>query len=463
MTPDEDVTTGDGAGDGPDVIFVDHNACDQHGRSDSSASASRRAAQLRRSRGVMTAKMDSAARLRNETLRARLSCGTQRLRHSGVVKITIFLYSHSRRRRVRTQDEREERLHGALRSSERPARGAGAPDRDRRGDAAGVAAEPVARQVAFLGSAIASVVTGLTAAHVLRTGSAVHGVLFVHRASGFSLALYDRRAVGVVPPGPRPSWPFRSRSSASDTSAIRTFSRRSVVLGAAFNVLLGAVELVFAAGDAITFLFAWELMTLATAALVATEHEERASRRAAVSLPGHVARGDRLSDRRVPDAGVDVRARCRSRRCCRATSRSGRMRDVLFALFFLGFGVKAGIIPLHVWLPEAHPAAPTQHLRADVRRAHQDRHLRHRAGLRVRPRRAAAVLGRARRRRWGRVGGARRAVRADAARSQAPPRVSQHREHRDHPPRPRRRDDGARLRARRRRRRSASRPASITC
>ncbi len=35
------------------------------------------------------------------------------------------------------------------------------------------------------------------------------------------------------------------------------------------------------------------------------------------------------------------------------------MRDGLFALFFLGFGVKAGIIPLHVWLPEAHPAAPT--------------------------------------------------------------------------------------------------------
>jgi hydrogenase-4 component B len=35
------------------------------------------------------------------------------------------------------------------------------------------------------------------------------------------------------------------------------------------------------------------------------------------------------------------------------------VRHVLFALFFLGFGVKAGIVPLHVWLPEAHPAAPT--------------------------------------------------------------------------------------------------------
>jgi hydrogenase-4 component B len=38
---------------------------------------------------------------------------------------------------------------------------------------------------------------------------------------------------------------------------------------------------------------------------------------------------------------------------------SGPTRDLLFGLFFFGFGVKAGVIPLHVWLPEAHPAAPS--------------------------------------------------------------------------------------------------------
>ena len=38
---------------------------------------------------------------------------------------------------------------------------------------------------------------------------------------------------------------------------------------------------------------------------------------------------------------------------------SGSMRHGLFALFFIGFGVKAGLIPFHVWLPEAHPAAPS--------------------------------------------------------------------------------------------------------
>ena len=31
----------------------------------------------------------------------------------------------------------------------------------------------------------------------------------------------------------------------------------------------------------------------------------------------------------------------------------------LFALALAGFGAKAGLLPLHVWLPEAHPAAPS--------------------------------------------------------------------------------------------------------
>ncbi len=34
-------------------------------------------------------------------------------------------------------------------------------------------------------------------------------------------------------------------------------------------------------------------------------------------------------------------------------------REIIFALVFMGFGIKAGALPLHVWLPLAHPAAPT--------------------------------------------------------------------------------------------------------
>ena len=42
-----------------------------------------------------------------------------------------------------------------------------------------------------------------------------------------------------------------------------------------------------------------------------------------------------------------------------AAALSPATRNVVFLLALLGFGSKAGIIPLHVWLPRAHPAAPS--------------------------------------------------------------------------------------------------------
>jgi formate hydrogenlyase subunit 3/multisubunit Na+/H+ antiporter MnhD subunit len=35
------------------------------------------------------------------------------------------------------------------------------------------------------------------------------------------------------------------------------------------------------------------------------------------------------------------------------------LADILFLLAIVGFGTKAGFMPFHVWLPEAHPAAPS--------------------------------------------------------------------------------------------------------
>lgn len=126
------------------------------------------------------------------------------------------------------------------------------------------------RQIAFGGSAIASAITGVTAASVLRTGGTVHGLLFVHDASGFSLG-YSVDALSA--------WFLVVLSVLAVPIAFFSIgyarhaplNQRSVFLGIAFNVLLFAVELVFVASDVIAFLFAWELMTLATAALVATE------------------------------------------------------------------------------------------------------------------------------------------------------------------------------------------------
>jgi hydrogenase-4 component B len=213
------------------------------------------------------------------------------------------------------------------------------------------------RRVMLVGSILASTVTAGVALRVLAEGQTVGGVLFRHLASGVSfgyevtlLSAWFLMVLGLV------AVPVALYSVGYFAHSIA--ASRMAGVGTAFNVLLGAVELVFVASDVITFLFAWELMTLATAALVATEHQERANRRAAYLylVMSHVGTGCLLAGFLT----LGARAGSLSFPAILAGHLvSGPMRNGLFALFFIGFGVKAGMIPLHVWLPEAHPAAPS--------------------------------------------------------------------------------------------------------
>jgi len=213
------------------------------------------------------------------------------------------------------------------------------------------------RRVAFGGAALASASAGLIAATALRAGGASRGVFFVHHASGFSLDY----AID-----PLSAWFLIVLSVLAVPIAIFSigYTRhppldgRSVFLGIAFNVLLFAVELVFVAADVIAFLFGWELMTLATAALVATEYEVLETRRAAYLylVMSHVATGLLIAAFFILASASGSVALST---LLGGGALSGPLRDLVFLLFFLGFGVKAGIIPLHIWLPEAHPAAPS--------------------------------------------------------------------------------------------------------
>ena len=124
-----------------------------------------------------------------------------------------------------------------------------------------------------------------------------------------------------------------------------------------FNVTVAAMMVVLLARDAVLFLVAWEVMTVASYLLVSFEHEQAEARRAGwvylVAAHAGVACLVALAlvlGRSAGDFGFASFAAHRS---------AGGLAVLVFALAAVGFGVKAGVVPLHVWLPEAHAAAPS--------------------------------------------------------------------------------------------------------
>ncbi len=138
------------------------------------------------------------------------------------------------------------------------------------------------------------------------------------------------------------------------------FGRKNVgVLGAFYNALLLATTLLFVADNIWVFLFAWEVMALAAFCLVSFEHEKPETRQAGVLFfimshidAGCVVAGFLLLFQASGNFSFS------SLHHIGATMSSGH-RNAAFLLFLLGFGIKAGVIPLHVWLPVAHPVAPS--------------------------------------------------------------------------------------------------------
>src|SRR6266581_2995311 len=138
------------------------------------------------------------------------------------------------------------------------------------------------------------------------------------------------------------------------------FGRKKVgLLGAFFNALLLATTLVFVADNIWLFLIAWEIMALTAYCLVSFEHEQPEARDAGVLYfimshidAGCLILGFLLLFQASGDYGFD------SLHGLGAKMPAGK-RDAAFVLFLLGFGIKAGIVPLHIWLPVAHPVAPS--------------------------------------------------------------------------------------------------------
>lgn len=130
-----------------------------------------------------------------------------------------------------------------------------------------------------------------------------------------------------------------------------------------YNLLGGGMVLTLTANDAFLFLLAWEIMSLAPFFLITMNDDSQATRSAAWTylVAAHLgalfllaffallaaANGGSLSltDFAAGTARLEPGVRGGA--------------GLLFILALIGFGAKTGFMPLHVWLPEAHPAAPS--------------------------------------------------------------------------------------------------------
>jgi hydrogenase-4 component B len=123
-----------------------------------------------------------------------------------------------------------------------------------------------------------------------------------------------------------------------------------------FNLLVAAMAVLVVARDGILFLVAWEVMSLASYFLVTWENEREEVRRAGMTylvasqlglvflfvLFAILGRGSTYD--------FDAFA---------AAAPAAGLATACFWLAVAGFGTKAGFWPVHIWLPDAHPAAPS--------------------------------------------------------------------------------------------------------
>ncbi|MBR5821474.1 MAG: NADH-quinone oxidoreductase subunit E [Alistipes sp.] len=124
----------------------------------------------------------------------------------------------------------------------------------------------------------------------------------------------------------------------------------------ALTTLVASMMFVVMSSGGFSFLFAWELMTIASFILIPFEAERQNTRRSALNYLVMMHIGFIFLV-----IGFVM--------CANVTGSANFVAIVeyfkiakplpLFIILFIGFGMKAGLFPMHIWLPEAHPAAPS--------------------------------------------------------------------------------------------------------
>ena len=123
-------------------------------------------------------------------------------------------------------------------------------------------------------------------------------------------------------------------------------------------LLIASMLSVVTAQNGLAFLIVWELMSLSSFFLVIFEGEKKDVRKAGIkylvymhfSVLFIIAMIALLANASGSFNFGDF---------AQAVAQNPQLANIAFLLAFVGFGIKAGFVPFHNWLPDAHPAAPT--------------------------------------------------------------------------------------------------------
>ncbi|HOP64776.1 MAG TPA: proton-conducting transporter membrane subunit [Spirochaetota bacterium] len=133
-------------------------------------------------------------------------------------------------------------------------------------------------------------------------------------------------------------------------------SARIGAMGFFFNLFMVFMLMVVSASHVFWFMVFWELMTLVSFFLIHFNDSEKTAKATILYMViAHVGGAAILAGMLIMSSA----AGSLYFQDFQGTAVSPVVATVLFLLFFFGFGSKAGVFPIHVWLPEAHPAAPS--------------------------------------------------------------------------------------------------------
>ncbi len=124
-----------------------------------------------------------------------------------------------------------------------------------------------------------------------------------------------------------------------------------------YGIMLVSVYFVIASFNGFVFMIFWEIMAISSFFLVMAKHYIKGTTRAAFLMAVITEIGAMLIV-----VGLMILYLYSNNFDLNALSNitiPGYLKEIVFVLFLFGFGAKMGIVPLHIWLPEAHPASPS--------------------------------------------------------------------------------------------------------